>query len=205
LKTEAVKLRRRIGWSLVLAVAIASASASAQEHHHDNATQPASGGRTDSTDNRGFSGLSLSSGNGPIHIDADSLAVDSKSNVMVWRGHVHAVQSGTDLTSDVLQVSYGKDFHEIKQAVADGNVRVTQGGRWATGDHAVLDQTARTIEMTGSPVIHDGPDQITGTKILVYLDSQKSVVEGARAVIFPRKQETHDNIKDVDNGAERKD
>jgi lipopolysaccharide export system protein LptA len=192
--------------AIVIAIAIAAARANAEENRNDNAAQPSSSkGGSDATDHRGFAGLSLSSGNGPINIEADSLSVDSKSNVMVWRGHVHAVQSGTDLTSDVLQVSYGKDFHEIKQAVADGNVRVTQGGRWATGDHAVLDQTARTIEMTGNPVIHDGPDQITGTKILVYLDSQKSVVEGARAVIFPRKRETRDNIKDEDNRAQRTD
>ena len=51
--------------------------------------------------------------------------------------------------------------------------------------------------MTGNPVIHDGPDQITGTKMLVYLDSQKSVVEGAaRAVIFPHKDKTRDNDED---------
>ena len=48
--------------------------------------------------------------------------------------------------------------------------------------------------MTGNPVIHDGQDQITGTKVLVYLDSQKSVVEGpARAVIFPHQDKTRDN------------
>jgi lipopolysaccharide export system protein LptA len=141
-------------------------------------------------------GFSFSSSNGPIDIKSDALSLDYKGKSVVFTGHVHAVQSGTQLTSDTLTVNYGEDFHDIKQVVADRNVKISQGGRWATGDHAVLDQTARTVEMTGNPVIHDGPDQITGSRILLYLDTQKSVVEGARAVIFPRKQETRDNTGD---------
>jgi lipopolysaccharide export system protein LptA len=71
-------------------------------------------------------------------------------------------------------------------AYADGNVRISQGDRWATGDHAVLNQTAQTVVLTGSPVVHDGEDQITGSKITVYLKTGQSVVDHARTVIFPK-------------------
>ena len=97
------------------------------------------------------------------------------------------------LTSDTLTVTYGKDFHEVKQMLAEGNVRMSQGARWATGDHAVLDQARHTVILTGSPVVHDGEDQVTGSKITVHLDTGKSEVEGARAVFFPKDQQTHDN------------
>ncbi len=160
------------------------------------------------SDDHPFTAFSFSADKGPIDIKSDALSLDYKAKIIVFRGHVHGVQSGTDLTSDVLQVRYGKDFNDIQIVVADGHVKITQGGRWAIGDHAVLDQAARTIEMTGSPVIHDGPDEIAGSKILIYLDSQKSVVEGAHAVIFPRKQETRDNkpVNDAsDHSAGRKD
>ena len=146
-----------------------------------------------STDSQGFE-APFSSSRGPINIKSDSLALDYKGKIVAWTGHVHALQSGTELMCDVLHAYYGADFNDIKLVVADHNVRITQGGRWATSDHAVLDQAARVITMSGNPVIHDGPDQITGTKVLVYLDSQKSVVEGpARAVIFPHKDKTRDN------------
>ena len=56
---------------------------------------------------------------------------------------------------------------------------MTQGGRWATGQRAVLDEVKHTVEMTGQPVIHDGPDQVAGRRIIVYLDTEKSFVEGA--------------------------
>jgi lipopolysaccharide export system protein LptA len=71
--------------------------------------------------------------------------------------------------------------------IADGNVRISQGTRWATGDHAILDQTKHTVTLTGSPVVHDGEDQIAGTKITVHLDTNQSDVENARAVIFPKE------------------
>jgi lipopolysaccharide export system protein LptA len=155
---------------------------------------PAKAGPSAVKDSGPLPGFSFSAKGGPIDIKSDSLSVDYKAKSVVFAGHVHAIQSGSELTSDTLRVLYGDNFRDVQKVFADGDVKITQGGRWATSDHAVLDQTARTVEMTGNPVVHDGPDQITGTRVLIYLDSQKSVVEGARAVIFPHNKETRDNV-----------
>ena len=140
-----------------------------------------------------FSSLQFSGNKGPIDIKSDSLDLDYKGNIVTFRGHVHATQADATLTSDSLTVFYGKDFHEVKEMVANNNVRMSQGTRWATGDHAVLDQAKHTVTLTGSPVVHDGEDQVTGSKITVHLDTGKSEVEGARAVFFPKDQKTRDN------------
>jgi lipopolysaccharide export system protein LptA len=147
----------------------------------------------DSKDNSPFSSLQFSGNKGPIDIKSDALDLDYKGNVVTFRGHVHAAQADALLTSDTLTVIYGKDFHEVKEMVANNNVRMSQGTRWATGDHAVLDQAKHTVTLTGSPVVHDGEDQVTGSKITVHLDTGKSEVEGARAVFFPKEQKTRDN------------
>ena len=148
----------------------------------------------DGKDQQGpFSSLQFSGNKGPIDIKSDALDLDYKGNVVTFRGHVRAAQADALLTSDTLTVSYGKDFHEVKEMVADNNVRMSQGTRWATGDHAVLDQAKHTVTLTGSPVVHDGEDQVTGSKITVHLDTGKSEVEGARAVFFPKEQKTRDN------------
>jgi lipopolysaccharide export system protein LptA len=173
--------------------------------HPDDATQSASA-KTDSTDTRAakddknskgqespFSSLQFSGNKGPIDIKSDALDLDYKGNIVTFRGHVHATQADATLTSDTLRVAYGKDFHEVKEMVANSNVRMSQGTRWATGDHAVLDQAKHTVTLTGSPVVHDGEDQVTGSKITVHLDTGKSEVEGARAVFFPKDQKTRDN------------
>ena len=146
-----------------------------------------------------FQSLGLSSEGGPIDVRSDTLDLDYKAHSVVYRGHVHATQGSASLSSDTLQVLYDGDFRELKQVVATGNVRVAQGGRWATGERADLNQVDHTVEMTGNPVIHDGPDQVAGTRILIYLDSQKSVVEKAHAVIFHRKPEDRDDQKPDDH------
>lgn len=149
-----------------------------------------------------FSALQLSSGHGPIDIKSDKLELDYKNDSVLFSGHVRAIQAGATLTSDSLKVLYGKNFHQVKKMFANGNVRMSQGTRWATGEHAVLDQAAHTVTLTGNPVVHNGPDQVTGSRIIVHLDSGKSEVMGARAVLFPKQGQTRDN-KGAPNGGQR--
>jgi len=137
---------------------------------------------------------------GPMHIQSDSLSVDYKKNSAMWRGHVHASRADGQLTSDSLKVSYGKDFHELQNMVAIGNVRISRGTQWSTSNQAVLDQAKQTVVLTGNPVVHDGTDQIAGSRITVYLKTGESVVEGAKAVIFPRPSKTRDNGVSADHG-----
>jgi len=147
----------------------------------------------------GASPLPFSTERGPIDIRSDTLDLDYKAHTVLYRGQVHATQGTASLTSDSLQVLYNGDFKDLKQAIAAGNVRVSQGGRWATSDRAELDQVNHTVVMTGNPVMHDGPDQVAGSRILIYLDSQKSVVEKAHAVLFPNKSENSEDHKSDDH------
>ena len=140
-----------------------------------------------------FSSLQFSGNKGPINIKSDGLNLDYKANVVTFSGHVNAVQADAILTSDTLTVNYLKDFNQVTSMVADGNVRISQGTRFATGDHGVLDQTKHTVTLTGSPVVHDGEDQVSGSRITCHLDTGKCDVEGARAVFFPQEQKTRDN------------
>ena len=187
--------------------AIANGKHRAAQHAHSESATKSTSAKTDSkdtaTDSKNdkdskdsdspFSSLQFSGNKGPVDIKSDTLDLDYKGNVVTFRGHVHAVQADATLTSDTLTVTYGKDFHEVQKMVANDNVRMSQGTRWATGDHAVLDQAKHTVTLTGSPVVHDGEDQVTGSKITVHLDTGKSEVEGARAVFFPKDNKTRDN------------
>jgi len=131
---------------------------------------------------------------GPTNIKSDSLNLDYQNKAIVFTGHVHAAQAGGDLTSDTLKVQYGKNFNDIKMMYADGNVRMSQGTRWITSDHAVLNQTTHILTFTGNPVVHDGEDQITGSVVTVDLVSGKSTVQNPRVVIFPRESKNPDNV-----------
>jgi lipopolysaccharide export system protein LptA len=141
-----------------------------------------------------FSAFENSKNRGPVKIQSDSLALDYKANSVTFIGRVHAKQADGDLMSKTLNVKYDKDFREIQQMVADGDVRMSQGTQWCTSDRAVQNQAAHTVVLTGSPVCHDANDQISGTKITVHTDTSKSEVEGGvKAVVFPREAKSRDN------------
>jgi lipopolysaccharide transport protein LptA len=140
-----------------------------------------------------FGGMQFGNSKAPIDIKSKSMSLDYTNHSVLWTGSVHATQADSTLTSDQLRVNYfDKDFKQMKDMVADGNVRLSQGTRWATGDHGVMDQTRRTVVLTGSPVAHDGNDQITGCKITVYLNTSQSVVDCAHAVLFPHSDASPD-------------
>jgi lipopolysaccharide export system protein LptA len=186
--------------------ATAQAKAGKSSASHGKASKAAAGASktTAGSDSKGgspFQALSFGSGHGPIDIHSETLALDYKAHKVVYQGNVRATQGTASLNCDNLEVLYNNDFKDLKQAVCTGNVRVAQGGRWATGQRADFNQTNHTVVMTGNPIVHDGPDQVTGTRILIYLDSDKSVVEQAHAVIFPRKGDENDNQKPNDQAS----
>jgi len=143
--------------------------------------------------NSPFAAMSVGSGHGPIDIKSDTMSFDYKDKSTVFKGHVHAAQANGELTCNTLKVIHGADLNDIKETIADGNVRISQGTKWVSGDHAVMNQAKQTVILTGNPVAHDGSDQIAGSRITVHLDSGKIEVEGARVVIFPRQSQPADN------------
>ena len=80
----------------------------------------------------------------------------------------------------------------MREIVAEGSVRIDQGPRWAVGGRAVFDQIHRTLVLTQDPVLHDGQNQVAGDRVIVFLDEDRSVVEGGqqrvKAVLVPDQQ-----------------
>jgi lipopolysaccharide export system protein LptA len=146
----------------------------------------------------------------PIVITSDTLEYDYKANVVVYRGRVQAEQGEVKLSSDTLTVTFanakseagasgdggvtvpGQQGQRLREIVALGNVRIDNGARWATGGRAVFDQGQRTLVLTDGPMLHDGSNEVVGDRVVVYLDEDRSVVEGGRrrvkAVLYPDKE-----------------
>jgi len=61
--------------------------------------------------------------------------------------------------------------------VAEGQVRIHKGDRLAEGRRAVFDQAKQTIVLSDGAVLHEGPNQVAGDRIVVYLQEERSVVE----------------------------
>jgi lipopolysaccharide export system protein LptA len=141
----------------------------------------------------------------PITVTSDTLEYDYKKNVVVYRGEVQAIQGQVKVRSDRLTVTLegsgeekesggmpGKGGLRLRAIVAEGSVRIDNGTRWATGGRATFDQQQRTLVLTEDPKLHDGSNEVAGERVVVYLDEDRSVVEGGRrrvkAVFFPGKE-----------------
>ena len=150
-----------------------------------------------------FDAGSFGSKKEPIVVTSDTLEYDYKTNVVVYRGDVIAVQADTKVRSDTLTVTLAaqkdsdppdtakKGDQRLQEVIAVGNVRIDNGTRWATGGRAVFEQATRTLVLTENPVLHDGANEVSGDRVTLYLDENRSVVDGGRrrvkATVFPNK------------------
>jgi lipopolysaccharide export system protein LptA len=163
----------------------------------------------------------LGDGSEPLTVTADSLEYNYGTNVVVYTGEVVATQGAVRLRSDHLSVTFerhedatgaGADgdlgLQRLQDIVAVGRVRIEHGPRWATGEKAVFDQRRRTLVLTGDPVLHEGANEVAGERVVVYLDEDRSVVEGGRrrvkAVLYP-KGDKGDAVAEATERAERTD
>ena len=120
------------------------------------------------------------------------MEVDQTKNTITYKGRVVTVQTDMTMRSETLTAYYDPEMKQMKQIVAEGKVNATQGNRVATGEKAVFDDKAKTVTLTGSPVMRQGNSQVSGVKIIYYIEQDKSVTEGdgkvrVQATIFPEE------------------
>lgn len=76
------------------------------------------------------------------------------------------------------EVMPGSSGQSVKQIEATGHVRIEREGGKATSSKAVFDNSRRIVTLTGDPVAWDKGTRVSGEKIIIYLDEDRSVVEG---------------------------
>lgn len=155
-------------------------------------------GRADAGNASLLSALSFSARREPIAVTADTLEFDYRARLLTYKGRVEVTQGDITLNANTLTIALqDQTDNQVKEVVAAGQVRVRQGTRWATGGRAVFDQTSHTVVLSQNAVVHDGPNEVSGDRIVVYLDEERSVVEGGggrvKAVLFPSKDRDADD------------
>ena len=140
---------------------------------------------------KGSSGFELNKKD-PIYITADWMEVDQTKNTIVYKGRMVISVWTVTMRSEILTAYIDPETKKMKQIIAEGKVNATQGNRVATGEKAVFDDTAKTVTLTGSPVMRQGNSQVSGVKIIYYTEQDKAVTEGdgkvrVQATIFPEE------------------
>jgi lipopolysaccharide export system protein LptA len=126
--------------------------------------------------------------NGPIDVTADKLEMVDAQHLAIWRGNVEAVQNGSRLVADTLNVyfsgksaapakpakaagpggaSVGQDWGAVQRLVAEGHVFFVSQDQTARGEHAVYELEPDTITMTGDIVVVQGDNVVKGDKLVI--------------------------------------
>ena len=131
----------------------------------------------------------------PIHVVADQLEVDNKAQVAQFTGAVKATQGDVTITCDQLEVYYEREGGgesmaqeatqgladeggQVRKVVALGHVQIKQKDRTAVGRKATYWAGGRKILLEGQATVWRGESQVSGDKITVFLDQDRSVVHG---------------------------
>lgn len=121
----------------------------------------------------------LFGGKGPVNLKSETMTIENKKKLAVWRGGVVAVQADMTLKCDELQALYD-DKGVVSTLTARGNVHLTQPGRVARSGQALFNNQARTILFTGAPKVWERENTLEGDRIMVWVDEDRVEVTKAR-------------------------
>jgi lipopolysaccharide transport protein LptA len=126
----------------------------------------------------------------PVEVQCDKGRMEGSKEQLVCVGHVKMKRHNTDMTCERLLAHYvNKDVNEVKRMECIGNVEATDGDRWAKSDFADFDTAKEVLVMTGHPVGRQGTNEMTGSKITFYVDSDLMDVDNVVGVLQSKSQE----------------
>jgi lipopolysaccharide transport protein LptA len=132
----------------------------------------------------------------PITISADSLELNRKQRVAVYRGNVAASDQsrGLSILADQIEFFFDEKMEEMDHAAATGNVRITYGERKGVAERAEYFPRESRAVLLGSPKVWQDSDVVSGCKITLLLREDRSRVDGCEgqrvnAVLYPKRSE----------------
>ena len=124
----------------------------------------------------------------PVHIVSDRLEAYQQQHKVIFIGNVVAKQGELTIRGDRMTIFYLEEKNpqpneeglagKVDRIEVDGGVHISQKEIVATGEHVVYFSEENKIVLTGKPRVERGKDSIQGEKITLFLDTEKSVVEG---------------------------
>lgn len=127
----------------------------------------------------------------PIDIRADRLEASDAKKQMRFLGNVVAKQGDLTIYAQEITLYYSDESGDVDRVEALRDVRIVQGVKVATGQKGVFYNREAKIVLTGSPRVNQGDDFISGEKITVFINEERSEVSGqdggrVNAVFHPK-------------------
>ncbi len=113
-----------------------------------------------------------------LHVTSQRLEVLDAQGLALFTGDVVARRGDTTLYAETMRVYYDQQTRKLLKIEAVQDVRVIQGDRVATSQAATYETRDASILLTGGARVNQGDNFVEGEQIVLYLDQNRSVVEG---------------------------
>lgn len=144
------------------------------------------------TTSKQMDGMKLSNDK-PIQIQSDQLEIKDAEKKAYFTGNVEVVQGTTTMKAMKMIVVYKGDpaggsssdtsgatssKQDIDKIFIDGKVVLNSGQQTASGDQGEYDMASQMLTLTGKQVVlTDGPNVLTGCKLVVRVDSGEAKLD----------------------------
>jgi len=125
----------------------------------------------------------------PVVITSNSMEADQLGDTVTFTGNVMLKKAGMTVTSDAMVVFYDARSKDIKEIDAFGNVVVHKEGRVAYSNKASYYSHEEKIVLSGDARIIEHENQLRGDTITLFMNEDRSVVEGGKIMFYQNKQE----------------
>ncbi len=132
----------------------------------------------------------------PLTISSDTLEVNRKDRVAIYRGNVAANDRsrGISILADQIELFFDERMEDLEHALAVGNVRLSYGERRGVAERAEYYPAESRAVLIGHPKVWQDNDVITGCRITLLFQEDQSRVEGCEgervnAILYPKRKE----------------
>lgn len=123
-----------------------------------------------------------------VEVSADTLTVDQSSSAATFEGNARVRQGEMRLGADGIRVEYLAEGG-VSKVEATGNVTFTNGSETAEANSAVYTIGDATIAMSGGVLLIQGPNAMSGDRLMLDLTTNTGSVEGNVKTIFTPKSQ----------------
>ena len=130
----------------------------------------------------------------PTTVTADRLEINRKERKAIYTGNAVARTTDLTVTADRMEFLFDEKMEEVELMVATGNVHIhRQDGTKAVSERATYFVLQEKVVLEGHPRAWREGNMVTGTRMTLYLQEDRQVVEGddrerVTAVIYPKRE-----------------
>ncbi len=132
--------------------------------------------------------------NQPVTVDADHMESFQKESLVIFTGNVIARQNGSVQYADRMEVYLDEAGSRVVRTVSMGNVRIiTRDCRTGTAKRSEYYDGEQRVELIGNARLWQADNVVTGEKITIFLNQERSVVQGGKqervkAIFYAREE-----------------